>query len=342
MPATRVLIVDDSAFARKVLRELLRAGGLEVVGAARDGLEALEQIALHKPDVVTLDLVMPNLDGIGLLRALRTLPVKEPPRVVVVSISDEQSELGVQALQLGALSVIQKPTALATERLYEMSEALLRAVAEAAAARAVQLRAASAIVWPTAPRPQRCKLVVIGTSTGGPQALTQLLAALPKDFPVPLAIALHIPPGYTEELAKRLDRSSAIDVVEAAPGMELWPGMAVLARGGVHLQLSAARDGLFVELDFQPRSEPHAPSVDLLFESAARRLGAKVLGVVLTGMGSDGLRGSRAIHAAGGRVLTEAAESCVVYGMPSSVKEAGLSQAEARLEDMPWAIASHL
>jgi two-component system chemotaxis response regulator CheB len=335
----RVLVVDDSAFARKVLREILQAASIEVVGIARDGLEALEQIALLKPDVITLDLMMPNLDGIGVLRAL---PKERAPRVVVVSISNQESELGVEALQAGAVNIVQKPTALATERLYELDSALVRAVKEAALARNVVWRSSGPKLVALPAHCARCELVVLGTSTGGPQALTQLLAMLPKDFPVPIAIALHIPVGYTEELAKRLDRSCEIDVIEAADGMQLRPGLAVLARGGSHLKLSRDKSGLFVQVGREPFGEPHAPSVDVLFESAAERVGAGVLGVVLTGMGSDGLRGARAIHAAGGQILTEAEESCVVFGMPSVVKEAGLSRAEARLEDMAMAIVRHL
>jgi two-component system chemotaxis response regulator CheB len=336
----RVLVVDDSAFARKVLRESLTVPGLEVVGVARDGLEALEQIALLKPDVITLDLVMPNLDGIGVLRSL---PADNPPRVVVVSISNQNTELGAEALQLGAVTIVQKPTALATDQLYEIAVVLANAVKLAAHARSVPARDSSPLLaMPEAVRATKCDLVAIGTSTGGPQALTRLLTALPAAFPVPIVIALHIPAGYTEELAKRLDRNCAIDVREAVDGMILRPGLAVVAQGGRHLKISRARSGLFAVVDSSPSSEPHAPSVDLLFESAAERVGAGVLGVVLTGMGNDGLRGSRRIHAQGGRILTEAEASCVVYGMPSSVKEAGLSQAEAPLENMAALILQHL
>jgi two-component system chemotaxis response regulator CheB len=335
----RVLVVDDSAFARKVLREVLQRSGIEVVGIAHDGLEALEKIALLKPDVITLDLVMPNLDGIGVLRAL---PNENAPRVVVVSISNDESELGVAALQAGAVNIVQKPTALATDQLYELERELVRAVREAAQARHVVPPPVFAAPLSVRLQVTSCQLVVIGTSTGGPQALTQMLAMLPKDFPVPLAIALHIPPGYTEELAKRLDRVCAIEVQEAREGLELRPGLAVLARGGEHLKLSRARNGLFARIDREPKNEPHAPSVDVLFESAAERIGAGVLGVVLTGMGSDGLRGARAIHAAGGRVLTEAEATCVVFGMPSVVLQAGVSHAEARLENMALAIVQHL
>jgi two-component system chemotaxis response regulator CheB len=338
MPAVpRVLVVDDSAFARKVLTEILRGAGLDVVGIARDGLEALEQIAELKPDVITLDLVMPNLDGIGVLQAL---PKENTPRVVVVSMSHEESELGVEALQRGATTVVQKPTALATDRLYELRDDVVRAVREAAIARYLISPAPVAPV--RAARAAHTDLVVIGTSTGGPQALTRLLAALPGDFPTPLAIALHIPVGYTEELAKRLDHSCAIDVAEASDGLELRPGLAVLARGGMHLKFSRRSGVTRALLDLEPRSETHAPSVDVLFESAVEQYGGRVLGVVLTGMGNDGLRGSRAIHAAGGRLITEAEQSCVVYGMPRVVKEAGLAESEARLEDMAVAIAQLL
>lgn len=336
-PVVRVLVVDDSAFARKVLTEILRGAGIDVVGIARDGLEALEQIIALKPDVITLDLVMPNLDGIGMLSAL---PKEHAPRVVVVSMSHEESELGVEALQRGATTVVQKPTALATDRLYELKDDVVRAVREAALARYI---ASPATIDPVAAvRALRTDLVVIGTSTGGPQALTRLLAALPGDFPTPLAIALHIPVGYTEELAKRLNQSCAIDVAEASEGLELRPGLAVLARGGRHLKFS--RSGLVTRavLDYEPIGETHAPSVDVLFESAAEHHGARVLGVVLTGMGSDGLRGSRAIRAAGGRLITQTEQSCVVYGMPRVVMEAGLAETEARLEDMALTIAQHL
>lgn len=335
--------MDDSAFARKVLREVLRAPTFEVVGIARDGLEALEQIALLKPDVVTLDLVMPNLDGIGVLRALRALPNEHAPRVIVVSISNDESELGVEALQAGALMIVEKPTALATARLYELEGALTRAVQEAALARNIAPRPVSrAPIMPETMRAPRVRLVAIGTSTGGPQALSRLLPMLPKAFPVPIAIALHIPAGYTAELAKRLDRSSEIDVLEATQGLVMRPGLAVLAQGGHHLKFKAGARGLEVCIDDEPRSEPHAPSVDVLFESAVAKLGGSVQGVVLTGMGSDGLRGARAIHAAGGHVLTEAEASCVVYGMPAMVKDAGFSRAEALLDDMALTILTHL
>jgi two-component system chemotaxis response regulator CheB len=338
----RVLVADDSAFARKVVREVLSASPkIEVVGIARDGLEALERIEELKPDVLTLDLLMPHLDGIGVLRAL---PLANRPRVVVVSISDEDSALGVEALHLGALDVVQKPTALATDRLYELGAELVAKVTAAAGARIIDpsaLPPRAPVSLPARGR-RETTLVVIGTSTGGPQALARLLAELPGDFPAPIAIALHIPEGYTRSLAERLNGHCALEVVEAQDGMELRPGLAVVAPGGNHLTFARKGGKLLARVDRKvgpaadrlSASGLHVPSVDMLFESAVAEMGRGVMAVVLTGMGDDGLEGAKKIRGAGGAVLTEAESSCVVFGMPRSVLEAGLSTGEAPLERM--------
>lgn len=184
--------------------------------------------------------------------------------------------------------------------------------------------------------------MLIGTSTGGPQALTRLLKALPADFPAPIAIVLHIPVGYTAPLAERLNSECAIEVLEAEDGLALRPGRAILAKAGIHLRLAGAGDALTVRLDTEPSDSVHRPSVDVLFQSAAPCLGKRALAVVLTGMGSDGLIGARAITEAGGQVLTESEASCVVYGMPRVVKEAGLSLAEATLAQMAAELSSRV
>lgn len=337
----RVLVVDDSAFARKVVREVLSADReIEVVGIARDGLDALEQITRLDPDVVTLDLLMPNLDGIGVLRALAG---KGRPRVVVVSTSDEHSALAVEALQAGAIEVVHKPTALATDRLYELSTELVQKVKVAARATARTMSGPpSARLAVAASSTASVGIVVIGTSTGGPQALTHLLAELPADLPVPVAVVVHMPPGYTAALAERLDRSCAIHVVEAAHGLEFRPGVVMLARAGMHLGVAGEERASRAHLDTAPLAKPHRPSVDVLFSTAATVFGPRVLGVVLTGMGDDGLEGGRKIHAAGGRLLTEAESSCVVYGMPRTVSEAGLGAASWPLDEMAGAILRSL
>ncbi len=338
----RVLIVDDSAFTRKVLRESLSANeGIEVVGIARDGLDALEKIAQLKPDVVTLDLVMPNLDGLGVLQALQVLP--ERPAVVVVSTAEENGQAGIAALVGGAFDLVHKPTALALDRLYELSDELVRKV----------LAAAEAGSQPLSARPRslphggvipayQTSMLVLGASTGGPHAVSALLSALPAAFPVPIVIVLHLPAGYTDAFARRLDAESALHVVEAEHGLALAPGTAVIAMGGTHMRVRRVDDGWAVDLNPEPLESLHRPSVDVLFESAAAHVGARTLGVVLTGMGNDGVIGSRAIRAAGGRILTEAASSCVVYGMPRCIVDEGLSTAQAPLDGMAEMIFTHL
>jgi two-component system, chemotaxis family, protein-glutamate methylesterase/glutaminase len=336
----RVLIADDSAFARKVLREVLSGSpGIEVVGTARDGLEALERIAELSPDVLTLDLLMPNLDGLGVLAGL---PKEGAPRVIVVSISGADSELGAAALAAGAIDIVHKPTALATQLLYDLGKELVAKVRIAALARQPRSAAASLRVLSGLISARTHDIVVVGTSTGGPQALTRLIMGLPGDFPVPLVIALHIPPGYTEALAARLNDACAIEVREAAEGIELRPGLALVAPGGTHVRLLRSQGVTRAVLDHRLGAADHAPSVDFLFESAADQFAGKTLGVVLTGMGDDGTRGAGAIHRAGGVILTEAEVSCVVYGMPRAAKEAGYSTAEAPIEAMAAAIVRHL
>jgi len=337
----RVLVVDDSAFARKIVRESLQTSdAIEVVGTARDGIDALEKIATLDPDVVTLDLVMPNLDGLGVLASLSP---ERRRRVVVVSMADGESDIGVAALASGAFDLVHKPSALAIASLQDIAEELIAKVLLAAAqpkgatqplAAAMGLSAQSPISRGVSQR-----VVLIGTSTGGPHALSELLRQFPADFPAPIAIVLHIPRGYTGPLAERLNAECSLHVLEAEEGTLLRPGVAVLARAGQHLRLVSAGGELRAHLDDEPRTSLHRPSVDVLFESAALAVGKHTLGVVLTGMGDDGLLGSRAIHEAGGQILTEAESSCVVYGMPRVVREAGLALAEAALPDMAAAIA---
>ena len=341
----RVVVVDDSAFARKVIREVLSADpDIEVVAIARDGLDALEKIAEFAPDVVTLDLLMPNLDGLGVLRVLEG---KAEPRVVIVSTAERDGDLAIRALQAGAVDLVHKPTSLATERLYELSRELVTKVKIAAGVRSrvaldgrdLEARPVRALDrWSREAR--RPRVLVIGTSTGGPQALTQLLAALPANFPVPVAIVLHMPVGYTAALAARLDAASALDVVEASEGLTLRPGLVIVARAGMHMRLDLEGGEVCVRLAMVPLDTPHRPAVDVLFASAAATYGSDALGLVLTGMGEDGLQGSHALVAAGGKVMTEAESSCVVYGMPRAVAEAGLSSASLPLHAIPAALGA--
>ena len=340
----RVLVVDDSAYVRKVLREMLsRSPFLDVVGVARDGEEALELVEQLRPDVVTLDLNMPGSDGLDFLRrqmARRPLPV------LVVSVASESGELVMQALDAGAVDVVQKPTALATDKIFEIAADLVAKVKAAASAR-VRVPSAPPVAQAAAvaatPRAGRTDALVIGVSTGGPQALKRLIPLLPADFPVPVAIVLHMPVGYTELFARSLAVVSRLRVTEARDGDVLRPGTVVLAPAGYHLSLVRRPDrSVVARLSLQPLDTPHRPAVDVLFRSAAEVYGDRTLAVVLTGMGSDGTAGAAWVKAQGGRVLTEAEESCVVFGMPRSVAEAGLSDRAVPLDTMAETILGAL
>lgn len=341
----RVLVVDDSAYMRKVIKKMLaRSPFLEVVGAARDGEEALELVEQLKPDVVTLDLIMPRMDGIAFLReqmSRRALPV------VVVSITSENGELMLRALEAGAVDMVQKPTALATEKVFEMADELIAKVKAAAGARLTALSPPLSGHLPHPPPGRRrtgaVDVVVLGVSTGGPQALKFLIPQLPADLAVPLAMVLHMPVGYTELYARTLDEVSRLEVTEAHEGEPLRPGVAVLAPAGRHLSFRRAADGsVSTHLDLRPLDTLHRPAVDVLFHSAAEVFGSRVLGVVLSGMGSDGTKGAAWIKAQGGMVFTEAEETCVVYGMPRAVVEAGLSDRSIPLPAMAQSILEAL
>jgi two-component system chemotaxis response regulator CheB len=331
----RVLVVDDSAFARKVLREVLQTSPLlDVVGIARDGLDALAKIDELDPDVVTLDLAMPHLDGLETLRALAGKP---RPKVVVVSMAGPDSDAALDALAAGAIDIVHKPTALATDQLYELSKELVFKVEAAAAARPLAVAEEKPAPPPTTTYQNRYDLVLLGASTGGPQAITQVLRALPADFPAPLAVVVHLPAGFTQGYAERLNEICALEVQEAQHGVRLARGLVVIAPGGSHLRIERDASGLYGVLSGRPLSL-HRPSLDELFQSAAEVTGGRTLAVVLTGMGDDGLLGSRALRAQGADVLVQSEPSCVVYGMPRVVAEAGLANGEHDLFDMPAAM----
>jgi two-component system chemotaxis response regulator CheB len=341
----RVLVVDDSAYVRKVFRQMLsRSPFIEVVGAARDGEEALELVEELKPDVVTCDLNMPAMNGLAFVRAQMA---RRPVPILVVSIASGAAEQVLAALDAGAVDFVQKPTALATERLMEIADDLVEKVK--AAAQATPLLATPPSIASRSRALLRVRgasavdIVVIGTSTGGPQSLKLVLARLPADLSVPVAMVLHMPVGYTAMYAEKLNEIGPLRVIEAQGDEEVVAGTAYLAPAGRHLTFEKDLAGTVrTRLALHPLDTPHRPAVDVLFQSAAEVYGERVLGVVMTGMGSDGREGAAWIKARGGRVITEAEESCVVYGMPRSVVEAGLSDRSAPLEQLPEAIVENL
>jgi two-component system, chemotaxis family, protein-glutamate methylesterase/glutaminase len=337
----RVLVVDDSAYVRKVIKQMLsRSPFIEVIGSARDHTEALALVDRLNPDVVTLDLMMPGEGGIGFLKEQMS---RRPIPVVVVSIAEATSELVLDALDAGATDFVQKPSALATEKMFEMSDELIEKVKAAAT---VKMRKTETTARPIVPllgrngkKKGRFDIVVIGISTGGPQALKQVIPRLPKSFEVPIAIVLHMPVGYTDLYAQRLEELSQLSVGEAQHGERVEPGKVLIAPAGRHLKFVREAGGSVVtHLDAVPFDTLHRPSVDVLFRSAAEIFEDRVLAIVMTGMGTDGKEGASWIKAKGGTVFTEAEASCVVYGMPRAVFEAGLSDRVISLELMAEAI----
>lgn len=342
----RVLVVDDSAYVRKVITKMLsRSPFIEVVGIAHDGAEALEKVVELKPDVITLDLIMPEMDGVAFIHKQMA---RSPVPIVVVSIADQGGEKVLAALDAGAVDFIQKPTALATEQILNISDELIGKVKEAAKIPLKKLALTSPpldplpIAEPILPSMAIAKafdIVVLGISTGGPQALTHLIPQLPADFPLPLLLVLHMPVGYTKIFAERLDKISSIRVVEAQEGELVCPGVVTIAQAGRHLTCERTAEGTVItHLDTRPLDTLHRPAVDVLFQSAAEVYGDRTLGVVMTGMGEDGKQGCAWIKARGGTVLTEAESSCIVYGMPRAVVEAGLSDHSIPLQQMAYYI----
>ncbi len=334
----RVLVVDDSAFMRKVLTELLESDPLiTVVGTARDGQDGLEKVLGLQPDVVTLDIEMPRLDGFGTLREI--MARRPTPVVMVSSHTREGAEATIRALALGAVDFVAKPSGSISLNMHVTRDELVAKV-KAAATATPRVRSTA----PAAPafsarekmqalsglrrqmaageQPPR-RLVVIGCSTGGPGALHQIIPRLPADLPAGVLVVQHMPPGFTRSLAQRLDELSPIVVKEAEAGDRVRAGLVLVAPGGYHMTVDA--DGR-IALDQGPPVHGVRPAVDVTFESVVPVWKERLVGVILTGMGYDGAKGMARLRKAGGWTIAEDASTCVVYGMPRVVVEMGAAQ----------------
>jgi len=348
----RVLVVDDSMIYRKVVRDALAAlPNVEVMGSAANGRIAIEKIEQFSPDLITLDFEMPELDGPGVLRWLRTS--QRPTKAVMLSaLTIEGGEATLQALHAGAFDFVVKPSgANAQHNLHELQSALQQrvdAVQSLLAGKRLQrprLRGAApstaSVVVPrppqTAKRPEpgihRIGIVGIGVSTGGPDALRVMLPQLPADFPVPVVIVQHMPPVFTRSLADSLNKLCKLRVSEATDGQVVRPGEIVIAPGGRQLKIHRLATGNSqVELTDDPPVQSCRPSVDYLFSSLADAYGHQTLTVIMTGMGYDGAEGCRRLHALGGPVIAQDEASCVVFGMPRRPVEDGIADVVAPLE----------
>jgi two-component system chemotaxis response regulator CheB len=332
----RVVVADDSALMRQIVSRSLRRAGFEVVGSAADGDQALALCEREKPDAMTLDLAMPGLDGLGVLKRLKVRRGPVLPVVVVSAFSPSQGARAVDALAEGAFDLVAKPSA--GDGLDGFAEALVSKVRQAAESGAPGVAAPRRAIPRTPPsrRSRTTRAVVIATSTGGPRALAALIPKLPSPLGSGTMIVQHMPPGFTGSLAARLDRASALRVTEARGGEMLDPRIALLAPGGSHLRLGLDRRAT---LSDEQEIGGLRPRADLTIQDAARVYGERLLLVVLTGMGSDGLAGATEVRKHGGRILAEAQESCTVYGMPRAVVEANLADDVMDLDRLASAIA---
>ena len=329
----RVLVVDDSAFARLTISKYLAGDpAIEVIGVARDGLDALEKVKLLDPDVVTMDVEMPKLDGIGTLERI----MQDYPRPVIMlsSITAEGAEVTIRALELGAIDFFLKPSLINPSGRDEVNNELIDKIKNAAEVdvsklvwRVKKLLAGTARPVAARLRKERAAekarmVVIIGTSTGGPRALYEVVPGIPADIPATVVIVQHMPPKFTKSLADRLNEISPMPVKEAEAGDRLITGHALVAPGGFHMVMApGGRIGLTLD---KPVCGLR-PAIDVTMESLVRHYGASCLGVVLTGMGNDGTKGCAMIKAAGGNVISEDQSTCVIYGMPRSVAEAGFA-----------------
>ncbi len=340
----RILVCDDSAVMRKVISRIVESReGFVLAGTARNGLDAVEKVKSLKPDVVTLDIEMPELDGLGALR--RIMSECPTPVLMCSSLTSEGSHAALTALRLGAVDFITKDPARVAKGEAGFAEKLVLKLRTLGISRVgVRKRpvetVASSRVAPTF-RPLQFDAVMIGSSTGGPPVLEEIVEALPAEMSAPVLIAQHMPLLFTRSMAERLGRVGRVRVLLGEDGMRLEAGVVYVCPGGSHGRvIRGVRGALMLEVSPEPTSALYKPSVDELFRSGSTSVGARGLAVVLTGMGDDGLVGARALHGRGGLVLAQDAETSVVYGMPRAVTEAGLAAASLSPAQLGSALAT--
>jgi two-component system, chemotaxis family, protein-glutamate methylesterase/glutaminase len=332
----RVLVVDDSALMRKLIPQILAAdSSIQVVGTAIDGSFGLKKITELQPQVVTLDLEMPGMGGLDVLKEI--MRSHRLPVIVVSSHSTQGAAVSLKALSMGAFDLVAKPSDVAA-RMPEIAQELISKIKAAAQSRGFKVGAPAPP--PAVPREkaatasssQPSRVVVIGISTGGPQALQYVLPQLPRDFAGTILIVQHMPEGFTEMFSRRLDEVCAIRVKEAQSGDLLIPGRALVCPGSRHMKVKRLAYGDVVVLSDEPRVNGHRPSVDVLFKSAAEEFGSRTIAVLMTGMGEDGAQGMKLVKEEGGMTIAQSEDTCVVYGMPKAAIERGSATRVVSLE----------
>ena len=341
----RVLVVDDSAFFRRCVTKIInKTEGIKVIGEAANGLDALRETCRLKPDVITMDVEMPIMDGISAVKRIMT---KNPTPILMLSaLTKEGASATLDALGAGALDFLLKEPdnlysdredSILGERLLALGRSAKRKQLPPVAKPVNKPSAAPARTKPAAI--EKCDVVVIGASTGGPLALQRILTCLPQNFPLPLLLVVHMPANFTPAFAERLDSQSRIRVKEAADGDSLQPGLALLAPGGMQMTLQRHGGGSIVRVLEAEHGQTYRPSVDVTFKSAAQRYSEAVLAIVLTGMGADGKEGACALKSGGSTVWSQDEASCVVFGMPQVVEKAGLSDRVLPLDQIGTALS---
>jgi Chemotaxis response regulator containing a CheY-like receiver domain and a methylesterase domain len=342
MKKIRVLCVDDSALVRGLMTEIINSQpDMEVVATAPDPLVARELIKRHNPDVLTLDVEMPRMDGLDFLERLMRL--RPMPVLMVSSLTERGSEITLRALELGAVDFVTKPKLGIRDGLLEYTEVIADKIRATARARP---RARPASAAPPAmlrkPLASTEKLIIVGASTGGTEAIREVLLPLPPDSPA-ILITQHMPAGFTRSFAQRLDNLCAVTVREAVHGERVLPGHVYLAPGGeAHMKLGRSGANYVIELETSEPVNRHRPSVDVLFYSAAEAAGKNAIGVILTGMGKDGAAGLLAMKKAGAQTLAQDEASCVVYGMPREAVALGAVDEIVPLSQMSERILARL
>lgn len=344
----RVVVVDDSAFMRKAIGTMLENDPeITVVGTAKNGQEGLELVRRLDPDVVTLDIEMPVMDG---LSALRHIMMEMPrPVIMISSLTVEGADATLKALDAGAVDFIPKKLSRVSLEIVNIEkdlQAKVKAVAKRPRSMRVTrpkaVRPITAPSWSQAARSSLRTVVAVGVSTGGPPAVQSILSQLPANFPATILIAQHMPQAFTGPFAKRLDALSPLDVSEAVDGAPMAPGKVYVAPGGSHIRVRREGMRYVVEVSVEPRQSLYKPSANELIGSVADQLGERAVGLMLTGMGNDGLEGSKKLKGAGGRILAQSDATCVVYGMPKAVVDAGLADEVVDLADIPSALLAAL
>jgi len=350
MARIKLLVVDDSAFMRKAIENMVKKDPeIEIVGMGKNGQEAVDMVKSLRPDVVTLDIEMPRMDG---LTALQKIMTENPlPVIMVSSLTTEGADATLKALDLGAVDFIPKDKSFASFGVMKIEDQLIAKIKSFAAKKAFfrrpVVRPSAAPVRPAVsakPAPKitsKKKYVIIGTSTGGPQSLQKVIPMLPADLGVPILVVQHMPPNFTKSLAQRLNSLSKLTVLEAQGKEQLEPNHVYIAKGGTHLKVKRVGAHYYTEVGTEPSNTLHMPSVDVTAASVAENMGKDALGVIMTGMGSDGTKGLKLLKLKGGSVLAQNEPTSIVYGMPRAVVEAGISDEILPLEEIYQRIVAH-